>query len=89
LEKRGLATTSMSGSSRFSTGRIVSAPSSMVSFRPRACSSRSVKKWPRSGIGRHLHFVDREERHRPVERHRFDGADEIARTRAARSSPRR
>ena len=33
------------------------------------------------GIGRHLHFVDGEERHRAVERHRFDGADEIARSR--------
>jgi hypothetical protein len=35
---------------RFITARIVSAaPSSMVSFGPRACSSRSVKTWPRSG----------------------------------------
>ncbi|TAJ81973.1 MAG: hypothetical protein EPO50_29720 [Reyranella sp.] len=39
----------MSGSNRFSTGRIVSAPSNIVSVMPRACSTRSVKKWPRSG----------------------------------------
>jgi hypothetical protein len=30
------------------------------------------------GIGRHLHLVDGEERHLAVERHGFDGADEIA-----------
>ena len=33
------------------------------------------------GIGAELDFVDREELDRPVERHRFDGADEIGRVR--------
>ena len=32
-------------------------------------------------IGRHLHFVDRKEGDRPVDRHRLDGAYEIARAR--------
>ena len=30
------------------------------------------------GVCGHLHFVDGDERHRPLDRHRFDGADEIA-----------
>ena len=55
-------------------------PSSMVSSRPRACSRRSVKMWPRSGSapncassratkGVFAHGA----------RHRFGGAEEIAR----------
>ena len=37
-----------SGRSLRTSGRIVSAPTNQVSSRPRACSSRSVKTWPRS-----------------------------------------
>ena len=33
------------------------------------------------GVGAELDFVDREKLDRPVERHRFDGADEIGRVR--------
>jgi len=33
-------------------------PMNQVSKRPRACSSRSVKTWPRSSCVAKLHFVD-------------------------------
>ena len=48
VEKRGRLTTSAWGNSARTMGAIVAEPSSIVSSRPRACSSRSVKMWPRS-----------------------------------------
>ena len=68
---------SASGASFCTIGRIVSAPRNMVSSSPRACISRSVKTWPRAGIGAQLDLVHAQERHRPVDRHGFDGAQEI------------
>ncbi len=48
-ERRGRTSTSTCGTRRVSSGRMVSAPMNIVSTRPRACSSRSVKMCPRSG----------------------------------------
>ena len=45
-----------------------------------ACMQQPVgEEMAALGVGRHLHFVDGQERHDAVERHGFDGADEIAR----------
>ena len=48
-DRRGRVSISACGTRRCSSGRMVSAPRNMVSTRPRACSRRSVKTWPRSG----------------------------------------
>ena len=47
-DRRGRVTTLTPGISCSISGRIVPAPISMVSARPRRLSSRSVKTWPRS-----------------------------------------
>ncbi len=49
VENRGCPSMVADGTSRCSSGRTVSAPSSRVSRAPRACRMRSVKTWPRSG----------------------------------------
>ncbi len=47
-DSRGRLTMLAPGNSRSTIGRIVAAPSTSVSSRPRRCSMRSVKTWPRS-----------------------------------------
>ena len=48
-EKRGRLMNSASGTRRRMRLRMVAAPRNIVSWVPRARSSRSVKTWPRSG----------------------------------------
>ena len=47
-DKRGRLTMLTPGKMRSTIGRMVAAPSTSVSSRPRRCSMRSVKTWPRS-----------------------------------------
>ena len=77
------------GTSLRSSGRMVSAPSSMVSSQPARMEQPVGEDMAALGVGRELDLVDGEEVDRPVERHDLDGADPIARARPAGSSPRR
>ena len=72
-DSRGRLTMLAPGSSFSTIGRMVAAPSTSVSSRPRRLSMRSVKTWPRSMIGAKLDFVDRDERRVELARHGFDG----------------
>jgi hypothetical protein len=47
-ESRGRLSNVAAGHSRSIIGRMVAAPRNQVSSLPRACSTRSVKTWPRS-----------------------------------------
>ena len=58
---------------------MVSAPMNMVSSSAARMQQPVGEDVAALGIGGELDLVDREEGDRPVERHRFDGADEIAR----------
>jgi hypothetical protein len=48
-DSRGRLSKVAVGHSRSIIGRMVAAPRNQVSALPRACSTRSVKTWPRSG----------------------------------------
>ena len=71
------------GHQQLSSGRIVSAPRNMVSSRPRARSSRSVKTWPRSGSAHSWISSTARKLTSRSDRHRLDRGDEVARASAA------
>ncbi len=80
-DRRGRVSISASGTRRCSSGRMVSAPRNIVSTRPRACSSRSVKTWPRSGSAQSWISSTATNSTCAVERHRLDRAGKPARVR--------
>ena len=60
-------------------GRMVAAPSSSVSSRPRPMKQPVGEDMAALEIGAQLDFVDGEKRDIEIERHRLDGRDPVAR----------